>query len=75
MKALTTDSTTSGRCSMSRRTNKEINAAMVAAAQRIYNQDGEIEIDDNAPISRAKGNPEKGAYVQAWVWVSDEDTK
>jgi hypothetical protein len=36
-------------------------------AQELYNVDGEIEVDDNARISR--GN-EKGAYVEAWVWVA-----
>ena len=31
-------------------------------------RDGEIEIDDDAVVSEFDG----GAYVQAWVWVSDE---
>jgi hypothetical protein len=35
-------------------------------AQALYGKDGEIEIDDNADVSR--GN-DPGAYVQAWVWV------
>lgn len=45
----------------------------VAAARRIYGREGEIEIDDKAPCSYTKGNPSKGRYVQAWVWVYDED--
>ncbi len=45
-----------------------------AAAKAAHHDEGTLEIDDNAPVSRADGNPDKGAYVQAWVWVSDEDT-
>lgn len=49
---------------------------MVAAAQKQYaRQEGEIEVDDNAKISRAPGNPDKGAYVEAWVWITDEDAE
>ena len=43
------------------------------AAYRIWHRDGEIEIDeiDNfALISRGNDN---GAYVQAWVWVPDDE--
>ena len=36
------------------------------AAKRIYECEGEIEIDSNASVSR--GN-DSGAYVQAWLWV------
>jgi len=46
---------------------------MIEAARRQYEREGEIEIDGNARISRANGNPENGAYVQAWVWVYEED--
>lgn len=35
-------------------------------AREKYGSEGEIEIDDNAVISRGD---DKGAYVQAWVWV------
>lgn len=47
-------------------------AQMRLAAQRVYEHEGDIEIDDNAPISRDRHNEEKGAYVQAWVWIYDE---
>lgn len=47
--------------------------AMVQTAQERYHRDGEIEIDEGATVSRAPGNPNRGAYVQAWVWVDDED--
>lgn len=46
---------------------------MIKAAQRLFSDEGTIEIDDAAKISRADGNPEHGAYVQAWVWVYDRD--
>lgn len=35
-------------------------------------KDGEIEIDQNAVVS--KGD-DPGAYVQAWVWVYDDETE
>lgn len=37
-----------------------------------YHREGEIEIDDNAKVSRAEGNPDRGAYVEAWVWIPDQ---
>lgn len=40
------------------------------AADRIYSSEGEIEIDDDAKVSRGD---DPGAYVQAWVWVYDSD--
>ena len=42
-------------------------------ARKLYQKDGEIEIDECALQSRADGNPDNGAYVQAWVWVPDPD--
>jgi hypothetical protein len=51
-------------------------AQMVAAAKtRFIHEEGNIEVDDDAKISRADGNPSRGAYVQAWVWVPDEDAE
>ena len=46
-----------------------------SAASRQYQKDGEVEIDQLAPVSKAEGNPDKGAYVQAWVWVYDTCAK
>lgn len=40
-----------------------------AKAREKYGREGEIEIDDNAVISRGD---DKGAYVQAWVWVYED---
>ena len=48
---------------------------MIETARRIYQEEGSIEIDDNAKVSRGEGNPDKGAYVQAWLWVYDESAK
>ena len=39
----------------------------VAEARKRYQDAGQIEIDDNAKISISSAD--KGAYVQAWVWV------
>jgi len=33
-------------------------------------RDGEIEVDESAVISKGDA---PGAYVQAWLWVSDDD--
>ena len=30
--------------------------------------DGELEVDENATVSMGE---DPGAYVQAWLWVSD----
>lgn len=40
------------------------------AAKNLHHREGEIEIDNDAVVSKGNDN---GAYVQAWVWVSDED--
>lgn len=45
------------------------NEEFIKAAREQYQQDGEVEIDDNAVVSRGSDN---GAYVQAWVWVDDD---
>lgn len=51
----------------------------IAKARAQYGKDGEIEIDDDAEVSRAHdhapGAPchhldDDGAYVQAWVWIA-----
>jgi hypothetical protein len=45
------------------------NQYRVAAAKK-WEKEGEIEIDSDAEVSRSADN---GAYVQAWVWISDDD--
>ncbi|HWZ31078.1 MAG TPA: hypothetical protein VNX18_07090 [Bryobacteraceae bacterium] len=37
-----------------------------ALAKELYHEDGQIEVDDNACVSRGD---EEGAYVEAWLWV------
>lgn len=44
--------------------------AFVAAARRLHTVEGECEIDDDAKVSISSDG---GAYVQAWVWVDDDD--
>lgn len=40
-------------------------------ARELYQEAGEIEVDDGAPVSIGGGS---GAYVQAWVWVDSKET-
>ena len=39
-------------------------------AKELYHDEGEIEVDDGAPVSIGE---DAGAYVQAWVWVYSEE--
>jgi hypothetical protein len=39
------------------------------AAKEHYHVDGEVEVDPTASVSIS----EKGAYVQAWVWINESD--
>ena len=48
---------------------------VVEYAQRALTKEGEIEIDDDARISRSRANEDRGAYVAAWLWVTDEDCR
>lgn len=58
-----------------KRLTREMRKAYVEAAQRQHQDEGTLEIDDDAEVSWV--SPEEGghggAYVQAWVWVNDED--
>jgi hypothetical protein len=47
-------------------------AQAYVAAAKLHGKEGELEIDDNARVS--KGDDD-GAYVEAWIWVSDEDAE
>lgn len=49
---------------------KELAHYRDAAQDRFLGDEGDIEVDDEAIVSVGGDN---GAYVQAWVWVSDED--
>jgi hypothetical protein len=39
---------------------------LIELARQQYQQEGYVEIDDNAEVSEGK---DQGVYVQAWVWV------
>jgi hypothetical protein len=41
----------------------------IKAARRMWEREGEIEVDDWPLISPS----DDGAYVQAWVWVYNDD--
>jgi hypothetical protein len=43
------------------------------AARRLYNKDGECEVDPGAVVSMQDPGEAEGAYVQAWVWVPLEE--
>ncbi len=50
------------------------NRAYIDEAKAIYQADGELEIDEDATVSRNDDAASShGAYVQAWVWVGDQD--
>lgn len=36
-------------------------------------RDGELELDENAKTKISEGD-DNGAYIQAWMWVSFDDT-
>jgi hypothetical protein len=44
--------------------------AYIDAARSMYGDD-DIEIDDDAELSEVTEGEIKGAWVQAWVWVSE----
>ena len=48
---------------------------VVEYAQRALAKEGTIEIDADATVSRSAANEDRGAYVAAWLWVSDEDCR
>ena len=45
---------------------------VIALAKKQYHNEGTLEIDEGATISRGAEN---GAYVQAWVWVEFPEKK
>lgn len=50
------------------RTSTTEDQAFMDATDTDYSEDGRIEIDNDAVISRS----EDGAYVQAWAWVAND---
>lgn len=53
-------------------TKKETMECVIEAARATYQNEGFIEIDDNAMPSVGEP-PDDGVYVQAWVWVGLSD--
>lgn len=53
--------------------NKPTDEELRTAAVRLYYDNGSVEVDPGATVSRARHGRPSGAYVQAWVWVADED--
>lgn len=47
--------------------------AYVAAAARLYDDEGSVEVDENASVSAHSAG--RGAYVQVWMWVSSDDVR
>ena len=50
----------------------------VTAAKVLYEKEGELEFDTKPGtklVSKAPGNSDKGAYVQCWRWVYDDDVR
>ena len=59
-------------------TKEKRNEQIRELARKLHEEDGAVEIDDDAKISEiVEGeeceivgpDPDNGAYVQAWVWV------
>ena len=56
-------------------TDKNISDSQFAlAAKRLHEKEGEIEVDFTADVSRGDDSDD-GAYVQAWVWVPNEEAR
>lgn len=51
---------------------ERIRRAAIAAAQRLYTDEGRIEVDETATLSMSDP-PDGGTYVQAWVWVDEDE--
>lgn len=56
---------------MAQMTKEATRRAYIDAARATYQND-DIEIDDNAKLSEVSDDP-VGAWVQAWVWVNEEE--
>jgi hypothetical protein len=44
-----------------------------AAARRLYHEEGSVEVDERARVSERAAGGDAGRYVQAWVWVADDE--
>ncbi len=46
---------------------------LIERARSLYQEAGDTEIDDDAEVSRSDEPGAEGQYVQAWVWVPDDE--
>lgn len=53
-------------------TREDVMKKVIEAGRTLYQQDGFIEIDDNALPSLGEP-PIDGFYLQAWVWINLSD--
>jgi hypothetical protein len=51
---------------------EERRLAIIGLARSEHQENGQVEIDDNAQLSEGADN---GCYVQAWVWVDFASTR
>ena len=56
----------SGLCADCHAPAEERRLAIIKLARSQHEEEGQVEIDDNAPLSEGNDN---GCYVQGWVWV------
>lgn len=48
--------------------NSRNDKAVIERAREIYAEEGAVEIDSNAIVSKSK----EGAYVMGWLWVGKQ---
>ncbi len=70
LRTLVAKGLTFGHCTDAFRPSSEDELAYVQQAEAQDHHDGELEIPSNAVVSLGDNG---GAYVMAWVWVSDKD--
>ena len=51
---------------------EERRSEIINLARKEHQEEGQVEIDDNAQLSEGDDN---GCYVQAWVWVDFTETR
>jgi hypothetical protein len=66
--ALTDD----GFCADCHMESEERRSEIIELAREQRQEEGAVEIDDNATLSEGSGN---GCYIQAWVWVDFAETR
>lgn len=54
--------------SVVKKINSRNDKAVIERAREIYAEEGAVEIDNNAVVSKSKD----GAYVMGWLWVDKQ---